>query len=60
MPVASTAKVTIYGIQGIKIIEAKMDGETSRVFSLKGYPAGGYAIRVENGQEAKTAKVVKF
>jgi hypothetical protein len=60
MPISSAAKVAIFNLQGIKIMETKMDGETSRVFSLEGYPAGVYAIRMENGKEVKTARVVKF
>ncbi len=51
--------VTIYGTCGEMILGEGMTGESRREFSLKGKPAGFYFVRVVNGNNGYTKKLVR-
>ncbi|MFZ4521289.1 MAG: alpha/beta hydrolase fold domain-containing protein [Bacteroidales bacterium] len=48
-----------YGMQGQKVFSADLTGESSHVFSLAGYPAGIYIVRIVAGEKVETIKIIK-
>jgi len=55
----TTANVTVYSMQGGKLYQKELNGENKYQFSLAGRPVGIYMVRVQSGDRAEIAKVVK-
>ncbi|MCX6269459.1 MAG: T9SS type A sorting domain-containing protein [Bacteroidetes bacterium] len=51
--------VALFGTCGEKILEDEMTGESKKEFSLSGKPTGFYFIRVVNGKNGLTKKILK-
>jgi plastocyanin len=56
---ANGACLEISAIQGGKILHEIISGEPTMQFSLSGYPAGVYILRLVSGRQTETIKVVK-
>ena len=57
--VGATANVTVYSMQGGKVYQKDLNGETKSQFSLAGRPVGIYMVRVQSAERSEIAKVVK-
>ena len=55
----STANVTVYGMQGGKLLQKNINGGNQYRFSLLGKPAGIYMVHVQSGDRSEVAKVIK-
>ena len=53
------ASVTVYSMQGGRLLQKTMNGETKLQFSLAGRPVGMYMVHVQSGDRSEIAKVVK-
>jgi hypothetical protein len=52
-------RIEIFGIRGDKVLSEEIFGEMAHEFSLSGYPAGIYFIKVVAGEQLLNAKLVK-
>ncbi|MCX6269055.1 MAG: T9SS type A sorting domain-containing protein [Bacteroidetes bacterium] len=55
----STANITVYTMQGSKLLQKVMNGGSKFQFSLSGKPVGIYMVQVQSGERSEIAKVVK-
>ncbi len=55
----TTANISIYSMQGDKLLHKSIRGESRFQCSLLGNPAGMYMIRVQSGDRSEIAKVIK-
>ena len=55
----AVANVTVYTMQGSRLLQKTMNGETKLQFSLAGRPTGMYMVHVQSGERSEIAKVVK-
>jgi hypothetical protein len=55
----AVANVTVYSMHGGKLYQKDLNGETKFQFSLSGKPVGIYMVRVQSGERAEIAKIVK-
>ena len=53
-------KVEGYGMHGEKAFSAYLNGEKQYPFSLSGFPAGIYIIRLIGGEKPETARIIKL
>ncbi|MEI7981564.1 MAG: T9SS type A sorting domain-containing protein [Bacteroidota bacterium] len=56
---ATVANVTVYSMQGGKLLQKTINGESKLQFSLLGKPVGIYMVHVQSGDRSEIAKVVK-
>ena len=56
---ATVANITVYSMQGGKLYQKDLNGESKYQFSLSGKPVGIYMVRVQAGDKSEIAKVVK-
>ncbi len=56
---ATVANVTVYSMQGGRLYQKDLIGESKYQFSLSGKPVGIYMVRVQAGDKSEIAKVVK-
>ncbi|MCX6307164.1 MAG: T9SS type A sorting domain-containing protein [Bacteroidetes bacterium] len=54
-----TVKVEIYGMRGEKLLTGQLTGEKKHEFSVTGFPAGLYFVKIVAGNEAETLKLIK-
>ncbi|MFZ4522018.1 MAG: GEVED domain-containing protein [Bacteroidales bacterium] len=52
-------KVEIYGMRGEKLFTGQLNGEMKHEFSITGYPAGLYFVKVAAGDETEIIKLIK-
>ena len=55
----TTAIVTVYNMQGAKLLQKTINGEPKFQFSLLGKPDGIYMVQVQSEEKSAIAKVVK-
>lgn len=55
----ATANITVYNMQGGKLLQKPFNGESKFQFSLFGKPVGIYMVHVQSGERMEVAKVVK-
>ena len=55
----TSANVAVYSMQGGKLYQKDLNGETKYQFSLAGRPVGIYMVHVQSGEHSEIAKVVK-
>jgi len=55
----TTANVTVYSMQGGKLLQKIIHGESKLQFSLSGKPVGIFMVHVQSGERSEIAKVVK-
>jgi hypothetical protein len=53
------ANVTVYNIQGGKIMQKTINGGSRFQFSLSGKPVGVYMVHVQSGNKSEIAKIIK-
>jgi hypothetical protein len=56
---AETVNVYVYGMHGEILLKDEMDGLSQKTFTLSGKASGLYFIRVVNGKEGLTKKLIK-
>ena len=54
------ARVEIYGMQGNKVLTERMNGEKKQEFSVSGFPAGLYFVKIMAGEDVETVKLIKI
>jgi hypothetical protein len=59
MGIANSTRISVYSMQGGKLLEKTVNGESRFQFSLSGKPAGLYMVQVQSGDRAEIAKVIK-
>jgi len=55
----TAANITVYTMQGGKLLQKSFDGESKFQFSLAGKPVGIYLVHVQEGERMEVARVVK-
>jgi hypothetical protein len=55
----TTTNITVYNIQGRKLLQQTTNGELKYQFSLSGKPNGLYMVHVQSGDRSEIAKVIK-
>ena len=55
----TTANITVYSMQGGKLLQKTINNESKFQFSLSGKPVGIYVVHVQSGERSEIAKVVK-
>jgi Secretion system C-terminal sorting domain len=55
----TTANITVYSMQGGKLLQKTLNNESKFQFSLSGKPVGIYLVHVQSGDRSEIAKVVK-
>jgi len=55
----TTANITVYSMQGGKLLQKTINNESKFQFSLAGKPVGIYLVHVQSGERSEIAKVVK-
>jgi hypothetical protein len=53
------ANVTVYNIQGSKLLQKTINGGSGFQFSLSGKPVGVYMVHVQSGNKSEIAKIIK-
>ena len=56
---SKTAIVTVYNMQGARLLQKTINSEPKFQFSLLGKPDGIYMLQVQSGDRSEIAKVVK-
>ncbi len=57
--IRNNVKVEIYGMRGDKVLSGQMSGEIKHEFSVAGFPAGLYFVKIVAGSDAETIKLIK-
>jgi len=55
-----SAEITVYNMQGGKLMQKTISGELKYQFSLLGKPEGIYLVKVQSGERVEIGKVVKL
>ncbi|MCK9421452.1 MAG: T9SS type A sorting domain-containing protein [Bacteroidales bacterium] len=55
----TTANITVYNLQGEKLLQKSLTCESILQFSLSGKPVGIYMVHVQSGERSEIAKVIK-
>jgi hypothetical protein len=56
---ANVACITVYSMNGSKLLQETFNGESKFQFSLSGKPVGIYMVQVQSGDKSETAKIIK-
>jgi len=56
---APSAIISVYNMQGIRLLQKTINGEPKFQFSLSGKPDGIYMVQVQSSEHSEIAKVVK-
>jgi hypothetical protein len=56
---ALSANITVYNLQGSKLLQQTMPGDSRFQFSLAGKPVGVYLVHVQSGDRSEIVKVIK-
>ncbi|MCK9421538.1 MAG: T9SS type A sorting domain-containing protein [Bacteroidales bacterium] len=57
--VSPTVNITVYSLQGEKLLQKSLTSESKFQFSLSGKPVGIYMVHVQSGDRSEIAKVIK-
>jgi len=52
-------KVEVYGMRGDRVLSGQISNETKHEFSVSGFPAGLYFVKIVSGTDAETIKLIK-
>jgi hypothetical protein len=55
----NTSNITVYSMQGSKLLQKSFNGESKFQFSLSGKPIGMYMVQVQSGNRSEMAKIIK-
>ena len=53
------SNITVYSMQGSKLLQKSFNGESKFQFSLSGKPVGIYMVQVQSGNRSEMAKIIK-
>ena len=56
---AGVANITVFNVQGSKLLQKTINGDSGFQFSLSGKPVGIYIVHVQSGNKSEIAKIIK-